>query len=137
MRTQLRHELFRTLSQLLKLLIDVKHAKSLRRDMFLKNILEEFSERVLNKRIVFSTSDVEDVICESHLRILNAIDVHAIRHETYLENLNTLSKKDVEFMLILCLIEIEIFYQLLALVTKNTSEKVLRSQRKLRKARRF
>ncbi len=137
MRTQLRHELFRTLFQLLKLLIDVKHAKFLRRDMFLKNILEEFSKRILNKKIVFSTSNVENVICESHLRILNAINVHAIRHETYLENLNTFFKKDVKFMLILCLIEIEVFYQLLAFVMKNTLERVLRSQRKLRKTRRF
>ncbi len=123
MRTQLRHELFRTLFQLFKLLIDVKHAKFLRRDMFLKNILEKFSKRVFNKKIIFSILNVEDVICESHLRILNTIDVHAIRHKTYLENLNTFFKKDVEFMLILCLIKIEIFYQLFAFVTKNTFEK--------------
>jgi ABC-type enterochelin transport system permease subunit len=137
MRTQLRHELFRTLSQFLKLLIDVKHANFLRRDMFLKNIFEKFSKRILNKKIVFSISDIEDVICESHLRILNAIDVHVIRHETYFKNLNTLFKKNVEFMLILRLIKIEIFYQLFAFVLKNTFEKVIRSQCKFRKTRRF
>jgi hypothetical protein len=137
MRAQLRHELFWTLFQLLKLLIDVKHAKFLRRDMFLKNILKKFSERILNKKIVFSTLNVEDVICESHLRILNMIDVHAIRYETYFDNLNTFFKKDVEFMLILCLLKIEIFYQLLAFVTKNIFKRVFRSQRKFRKTRRF
>ncbi len=118
-------------------MINVKHAKFLRRDMFLKNILEEFSKRILNKKIVFLTSNVEDVINESHLRILNTIDVHAIRHEMYLKNLNTFFKKDVEFMLIFRLIKIEVFYQFFAFVSKNIFEKVFRSQRKLRKTRRF
>jgi hypothetical protein len=110
MRTQLRNELFQSLFQFLKLLIDIKHAKFLRCDMFLKNIFEEFSKKILNEKIVFSTSNVENIINESHLRVLNAIDVHAIRHETYLENLNTFFKKNVEFMLIFCLIKIKIFY---------------------------
>ncbi len=137
MRTQLRNKLFQTLFQLLKLLINIKYAKFLRRDMFLKNILEKFSKKVLNKKIVFLTSNVENVINESYLRILNAIDVHVIRYETYLENLNTFSKKNVEFMLIFRLIKIEIFYQLFAFVLKNIFEKVLRSQRKFSKTRRF
>jgi hypothetical protein len=102
-----------------------------------RTFLKNSQKKISTKKIVFSILNVVNVINESHLRILNAIDVHAIRHETYLENLNTFFKKNVEFMLILCLIKIEIFYQFLAFVTKNIFKKVLRSQWKFRKTRHF
>ncbi len=126
----MRHQLLKTLFKFFKFLIHVYQIKTLKSEMFLKNYFKKFLNRFLNQRFVFSISHVKDVARKSHLRVLNAIEIHAINHKTYFENLHIFTKKYIQFMLSFRLIKIRFFHDFVTFVAKNVSKNVFKSQDK-------
>ncbi len=76
--------------------------------MLLQGLFEELPRWFFNKRLILPIPHIEDITGEPHLRVLDAVDVHAIRDWPHLEYLHAFAQEDVQLVLVLCLIEIRV-----------------------------